>query len=239
MLCENSAMETATKSRYLRPSPVMSAEKGAGKSPQQARSRARVARILAVSTELIRRHGVADLTMSAVAKQARIPIGSLYQYFPDKSELIHRLYLDLLETYHVPAMKALQASTSPTACVRALRRFVLELYRAVRADPLMRDIWGGLQADREISHLHMKDNEFYSALLVRIAEKGGSRLQGSVLRNRAVVLNEMGDAVIRLAITLDAPYGLALVTESISILIRELGLETDSARRKQGAGRPA
>jgi AcrR family transcriptional regulator len=212
-------METATKS--------------AGKSPQQARSRARVARILAASTELIRRHGVADLTMSAVAKHARIPIGSLYQYFPDKSELIHRLYLDLLETYHVPAMQALQASVSPAACVRALRQFVLELYRQVRADPLMRDIWGGLQADREITHLHMKDNEFYTTFLIRMAEKGGSRLKGSVLQNRAVVLNEMCDAVIRLAITLDTAYGLTLVTESISILIRELGLEANIALRKR------
>lgn len=222
-------MDTATKPGDPAPLTPASAEKKAGKKPQQARSRARVARILAASTELIRRHGVADLTMAAVAKQAGIPIGSLYQYFPNKSEIIHRLYLDLLETYRLSAVKAAQASTSRATAVRALRRLALEIYQAARAHPLFRDIWGGLQGDREITKLHMKDNEFYSALLVRMAEQGGSRLHGTALRNRAVIIGEMFDAVIRLAITLDASYGLALVTDSISLAIRELGL--DSKRR--------
>lgn len=219
-------MNAATKSSAPGPLAPPSAEERAGKKPQQARSRERVARILAASTELIRRHGVAGLTMTDVAKQARIPIGSLYQYFPDRSEIIHRLYLDLLETYHVLAMKAVQVSTSQVTCVRALRRLVLEIYSAARANPLFMEIWGGLQADREITKLHMKDNQFYSELLARMAVQGGSRLRGTALRNRSVIVSEMFDAVIRLALTLEASYGRALVTDSISLAIRELGLDS-------------
>ena len=205
----------------------------AGKTPQQARSRVRVAKILAASTELIREHGMVGLTMSAVARRAQIPIGSVYQFFPTKGELIHRLYLDILETFHKPAVEALESSTSPPRFARALDGLVHHIYRFARADRLTRDIWGGLQADREITLAQMKDNEFYSVLLVQMAERAGSALKTSELPTRATIVTEMLDASIRLAMTRDERSGLLLVAEAITIAIRELGFDAQGARRQR------
>src|SRR5262245_8915048 len=59
--------------------------------PAQQRSRERVDRILAVAAELIAAKGSDQMRMSEVAGGAGISIGSLYQYFPDKSAILRSL----------------------------------------------------------------------------------------------------------------------------------------------------
>lgn len=174
--------------------------------------------------------------MSAVATSAGVPIGSVYQYFPSKSKLIHRLYLDRLQTYHLPAMKAFGMAKSRQTCARAIQEMLHAIYAGVRRDPLMRDIWGGLQADREIRKLHMADNEFYTDLLRRMVEKSGSSLSTQLLRTRVLVIGEMLDAVILFAITLDAKAGLELVRDAIEVAVRELGFEAEATELKHFEG---
>ncbi|HVW67748.1 MAG TPA: TetR/AcrR family transcriptional regulator [Steroidobacteraceae bacterium] len=209
--------------------PTLSGAGHPGKTPKQARSKARVSRILESVSKLIERHGVIGTTMSAVAESAGIPIGSLYQFFPNKSALIHRLYLDRLQKYHAPAMKALDDATSPGAFARALKEMMMTIYLGVRGDPLMHDVWGGMQVDREIRRLHNEDNEFYSDLLYRMAANSGSPIASETLRVRAVVINEMADAVLLRAISLSEPRALVLIREITEVAIRELGFSAEAA----------
>lgn len=58
------------------------------KQPQQQRSREMVARVLAASTELLRRDGYERFSTNRVAREAGVSPGSLYQYFPDKGALV-------------------------------------------------------------------------------------------------------------------------------------------------------
>ena len=62
------------------------------RTPQQARSVHRVKTILDVARELIGKDGASGLKMTEIAKLAGIPIGSLYQYFPEKAAIIKALY---------------------------------------------------------------------------------------------------------------------------------------------------
>ena len=61
------------------------------RNPTQRRSRERQERILAVATQLIAAKGSDQLKMSEIAERSEISIGSLYQYFPDKSSVIRTL----------------------------------------------------------------------------------------------------------------------------------------------------
>lgn len=209
--------------------PALSGGVSSGKAPKQARGKARVARILRAASELIERHGVTGTTMSGVAELAEIPIGSLYQYFPSKSELIHRLYLDRLQVHHAPAIKALGAAVSPATFGRAFKDMMLAIYAGVRRDPLMRDVWGGMQADREIRKLHSADNEYYSGLMRQMAENSGSPLDAQTLRIRATVINELADAVLLRAITMDAAPAMELIRDTTEVGIRELGFPAEAA----------
>ena len=72
------------------------------RKPRQARSLERVNRILDVAEEMFIEKGYAATTTKVIASQAKVPIGSLYQFFPDKAAILQALaerYSDLLEQY--------------------------------------------------------------------------------------------------------------------------------------------
>ncbi|MDQ3099467.1 MAG: TetR/AcrR family transcriptional regulator [bacterium] len=59
--------------------------------PIQARSAKRVDLILDAASFVISESGYDNATTNEIAKRAGIPIGSLYQYFPNKDALLHAL----------------------------------------------------------------------------------------------------------------------------------------------------
>lgn len=54
----------------------------------QQRSRDRRERIVRAATRLFGRHGIARTSLTEVAKLARVPLPSLYDYFKDKQDLV-------------------------------------------------------------------------------------------------------------------------------------------------------
>ena len=64
------------------------------KHPRQNRSRAKVEGILAAAADIMSGQGLEAVTTNAVAAQAGVSIGSLYQYFPGKTALLAALIRD-------------------------------------------------------------------------------------------------------------------------------------------------
>ncbi len=77
-----------------------SAAAGMRRKPRQARSQERVNRILDVAEELFITQGYAATTTNAIASGAKVPIGSLYQFFPDKSAIMQAIALRHEENIH-------------------------------------------------------------------------------------------------------------------------------------------
>lgn len=61
------------------------------KLPQQVRSAASVDAILEATVQVLLAHGRAKLTTTRVAQRAGVSVGTLYQYFPNKSALLQSL----------------------------------------------------------------------------------------------------------------------------------------------------
>ncbi|GHH29979.1 TetR/AcrR family transcriptional regulator [Streptomyces lanatus] len=61
------------------------------RTPQQARSRARLARVLQAAERVLIREGVQALTTTRIAAEAKVSVGSLYQYLPDRDAVIDAL----------------------------------------------------------------------------------------------------------------------------------------------------
>ncbi len=61
------------------------------KVPTQARAKQRVESILDATEALIIEDGLATLTVNNIAARAQVPIGSLYQYFTNRDEVLRAL----------------------------------------------------------------------------------------------------------------------------------------------------
>jgi AcrR family transcriptional regulator len=67
------------------------------KAPSQARGEKRVAELKAAAESVFAQQGYEAATMTAIAKAAGAPIGSLYQFFPSKEALALTLMAQYLE----------------------------------------------------------------------------------------------------------------------------------------------
>lgn len=75
---------------------------GMRRQPRQARSQERVNQILDVAEQLFIDQGYTATTTNAIAAGAKVSIGSLYQFFPDKAAILRALAIRYNERlYHV------------------------------------------------------------------------------------------------------------------------------------------
>jgi AcrR family transcriptional regulator len=73
---------------------------GMRRQPRQARSQERVKQILDVAEQMFIVEGYNATTTNAIAARAEVPIGSLYQFFPDKGAIVQALavrYMEVLQ----------------------------------------------------------------------------------------------------------------------------------------------
>ena len=70
------------------------------RKPVQARSQERVRRILDVAEDLFATQGYAATTTKEIAAQSQIPIGSLYQFFPNKAAIVQALFVRYNDLLH-------------------------------------------------------------------------------------------------------------------------------------------
>lgn len=73
---------------------------GMRRQPRQARSQERVNQILDVAEQMFISEGYDAATTNAIAARAKVPIGSLYQFFPDKAAIVQALTMRYMELLH-------------------------------------------------------------------------------------------------------------------------------------------
>ncbi|WP_410639042.1 TetR/AcrR family transcriptional regulator [Amycolatopsis sp. lyj-346] len=110
--------------------------------PRQARSRDKVAKVLAAADRLLGAEGVEALTTTRVAAEAGVSVGTLYQYLPDRdaiAEALAEVYLTRLEEL-MNSFAERAARETWTDPVGLLVDAFAGLYRA---EPGFRALWFG------------------------------------------------------------------------------------------------
>ena len=69
------------------------------RTPQQARGERRVSELLDATAHVIAAVGYDAATMCAIADRARAPIGSLYQFFPNKPSIVQALRIQYVQKF--------------------------------------------------------------------------------------------------------------------------------------------
>ena len=100
------------------------------RKPQQERALEKVGLMLEAATRILDKQGLGGLTTNRVAEVAGVSIGTVYQYFNDKSELLDALAERELQALKTAMLAALTgpAPTEAGGRVRALVRAALDAY---------------------------------------------------------------------------------------------------------------
>lgn len=123
----------------------------------QSRSRATVQRILEATTALIAEKGAQGVTMSEIAKRADLVIGSLYQYFTDKSAIFreilirHQAEARALLHHFLAEVRTLEELTD--ALVRSFDAY----FEILQRDRLIVGLWSIVQTDPDLQALDLED----------------------------------------------------------------------------------
>jgi AcrR family transcriptional regulator len=88
--------------------------------PRQARAGETVALILEATTQILEAGGLAAFTTNAVAERAGVSIGTLYQYFADKNEILLALARQQMTVGLAEIGRALRGDASVEGRVRAV-----------------------------------------------------------------------------------------------------------------------
>jgi AcrR family transcriptional regulator len=181
------------------------------KRPVQQRSRERVERMLAAATELIAAKGSDALKMSEVAEKAGVPIGSLYQFFPDKSAIIRTL----IERINAENRKCIDDGLRDVSAVGELGPAFGALfdiyYEMFLADPAMRDIWSGAQADKSLRAVELAESRVIGGMLSDVLKRLNADVPAAKIDSAAFLIMNLGEATIRLAISVDPEEGRRLI----------------------------
>lgn len=194
----------------------------ARKEPKQQRSRERVERMLAAASDLIAQQGSDAIKMSEVAERAGVSIGSLYQFFPDKSAMIRALAERFTAESRACIDAALADVPDEHALLAAFTELVDTYYAICLAEPVMRDIWSGTQTDKTLRELELADSRASAETLVRVWHRLRPDADPAELASAAFLIWQLGEATMRLAVSVDRAEGSRLVQAYKRMALREL-----------------
>lgn len=192
------------------------------RQPQQKRSRERVERILAAAKELIARGGSDTMKMGELAERAGVPIGSLYQFFPDKSSVVRTLAERYNEEGRACIREAIEPARDAAAFSEAFKGLIDTYYGLFLAEPVMRDIWSGTQADKTLQDVDLTDAKENGAIVAAALRHIHPDADPESLLNRAMLVMYLGTSTMRLAISVGRKQGDAMVETYKRLALREL-----------------
>lgn len=195
---------------------------GPRREPTQKRSRERVERMLAVASRLIAEKGSDALRMGEVAEKAGVSIGSLYQFFPDKSAIIRALADRYQKESEVCIAEALTSVKDGKALEKAFSALVHTYYGIFLAEPVMRDIWSGTQADKALRELELAHSRANAGMLLEVLIRLHPDEDPAALETSAFLIWQLGEATMRLAVSVDRAEGDRLVTAYKRMALSEL-----------------
>ncbi|MGH9209406.1 MAG: TetR/AcrR family transcriptional regulator [Acidimicrobiales bacterium] len=205
--------ETGAAGRRERPSPaenpgragVAEREPAEGRMrrvPQQVRSRERVQRLLEAADDVLGGEGYAALTMRRLADQADVPVGTIYQFFPDKAAVIDALARRYIAEFEamIGALVEQAESQRWDDVVETVLGSAIAMYRS---HPGYLAIWTGRHLSVELQRADDANNAAIAAGLRRILVAQHDLADDERLERVCRVAVHTTDALLQLAFRLD------------------------------------
>jgi AcrR family transcriptional regulator len=135
----------------------------------QTRSKATVGKILDATTGLIVERGAQGVTMSEIAKRADLVIGSLYQYFTDKSAIYRAILIQHSAEARAVLHHYVSGVTSLEELTESLSLSFDAYFELLQKDRLIIGLWSIVQTDPELQALDLEDTLLNARYVASVA----------------------------------------------------------------------
>jgi AcrR family transcriptional regulator len=184
------------------------------REPTQERSRRRVEAILTAARRLIGEKGSEELKMREVAEKAGVPIGSLYQFFPDRNALLACLFARHLGVVGETVRERFDAAKTVEEFEDAAETLISSLHRMLVEDPALVDVWNGIQASKAIRYLDLQDSRRNARFLFETVRRlAGSKAPDDRLFRACFLICDLAGSTSRTALGMPREEGERLVGE--------------------------
>jgi AcrR family transcriptional regulator len=189
------------------------------RQPKQARSQERVHHILDVAEQLFIELGYDQTTTRAIAARAKVPVGSLYQFFPDKEAILKALANRYFEQeYHLFVQLHAELTEAPIAVyvdrtIDAFDQFATDHpgYRAVLEQLI------DLMTAADITTLDEYDQKILKEL-AHFLEQRNSSLDRAKCELIATTVVKAANELLWLSLTRDRIFRAQLVAETKTLI---------------------
>ena len=120
------------------------------RKPAQARSRLRVDAILDAVAELLVERGFDAITTRLIAEKAGIPVGSIYQFFPNKYAIFNVLGVRYLDRFTQVYKDIITAEAQDQTWEELLDGGIDAFSSVIYADEAVTILWAGMQNSPEL-----------------------------------------------------------------------------------------
>jgi AcrR family transcriptional regulator len=190
-----------------------------------------VAQILAAADAILSVDGFEALTVRRIAQEAGVPVGSIYQFFPDKAAVVDALAHGYIGEFDA-AIAGLVASAEqagagepggapaqPGAWADPVGRLVDEFAGLYRSRPGYVALWSGRHLSPELARADEANNLAIAHGVRRILVARGILGDGTDLERNAQVAVRVADALLQFAF-FSAPGGDEAVLRELKVLLR-------------------
>jgi len=210
--------------------------------PRQERSQARFERVLEASLRLFAARGYESVSMREIAREANMPIATVYQYFPMKLAIVREMWSrytsSITETLAQGIQRSLEEDSSQSNNLIGI--IIDRMAQLQAANPAFIEIWSCVAASMELRALNVEDTLHNARLIADFLRKKYPKSDPTLLLDRALVTIEMTSSTTRLALCVPEPHRsriLQSLKATVSLLLSPSTLDGSSA--SPGKARPA
>jgi len=173
---------------------------GLRRKPKQERSIQRLDLLLSAAAAIIAEKGVSAMRMTELAVAAKVPIGSVYQYFPEKAAIVKALFDRQALTIQTRIADAFASVHSVDHALEVLVATIDWHYDDYRNDAAYLGIWMGTETDHDLLRLNIEHSKRIADIFQDTVRRVAPELSAADMQARSYLFSHLLGASIRLAV---------------------------------------
>jgi AcrR family transcriptional regulator len=201
--------------------------------PRQERSQARFETVLEVALHLFAARGYESVSMREIAREAKMPIASVYQYFPMKLAIVREMWTRYTSAISETLATGIRHSIrdGKNDANHLIGMIIDRMAELQASNPAFIEIWSCVAASIELRALNVEDTLQNARLIGDALQKMHPESDSTAVYDRALIAIEMASATTRLALALPEPHRarvLLSLKTALSVLLGPVTLNSHS-----------